>query len=179
MTEWRPVRYKGLSLPYEVSDDGKVRRVASKDCAGRARPQHEMIPHAVGQGYMQVILHSNRRRFSPLVHTLVAFAFLGPPPVRYRRGKLGLNHLDGDKANNRPDNLEWASPLANKAHARLNGFIARGEKINTARLTEDDVRNVRQRYHAGESMASLAREFGISDTGMGYICKRVNWRHII
>lgn len=43
------------------------------------------------------------------VHTLVAFAFLGLPPTPYgkRKGCSVVRHIDGDKKNNKVENLMW------------------------------------------------------------------------
>lgn len=43
------------------------------------------------------------------VHTLVAFAFLGLPPTPYgkRKGCSVVRHIDGNKKNNKVENLMW------------------------------------------------------------------------
>lgn len=43
------------------------------------------------------------------VHTLVAFAFLGLPPTPYgkRKGCSVVRHIDGNKRNNKVENLMW------------------------------------------------------------------------
>ena len=43
------------------------------------------------------------------VHTLVAFAFLGKPPTPYgrKKGCCVVQHVDGDKLNNKVGNLRW------------------------------------------------------------------------
>jgi hypothetical protein len=51
----------------------------------------------------------------------------------------------------------------------------RGEKAPANKLTEDQVRTIRKRHAAGESAKSLGREYGVSDTAIGYIVRRVNW----
>ena len=50
------------------------------------------------------------------VHTLVAFAFLGLPPTPYgkRKGCSVVRHIDGDKKNNKVENLKWVKRVQQK-----------------------------------------------------------------
>ena len=52
-----------------------------------------------------------------LVHRLVAFAFLGPPPHKMA---WEVHHRDGDRANNRVENLEYVTRSQNMRHACTN-----------------------------------------------------------
>jgi hypothetical protein len=55
------------------------------------------------------------------VHRLVALAFYGKP----RNSKMVVNHKDGNKANNTPDNLEWVTSSENELHShRVLGKIS-------------------------------------------------------
>ena len=69
--------------------------------------------HLTRQGYYKTQLHTSSLRQDVLVHRLVAFAFLGPPPSDHQRF---VNHKDLDKGNNAVHNLEWVSPSENQAH---------------------------------------------------------------
>ena len=53
-------------------------------------------------GYLRVGINGKKHR----VHRLVAKAFLEPPPSEKH---TIVHHIDGDRANNRPDNLKWAT----------------------------------------------------------------------
>ena len=74
-------------------------------------------------GYHEVNLYKNNnvKRFK--VHRLVAQAFIPNP-----QGKPQVNHIDGDKSNNRASNLEWATDKENKAHAWRNGLATTNHK---------------------------------------------------
>ena len=56
--------------------------------------------------------------------------------------------------------------------------VPNGAKIRTAKLTEDDVREIRQRFAAGEKVAVLARDFGIAWSTADCVIKRKTWKHI-
>ncbi len=54
----------------------------------------------------------------------------------------------------------------------------RGERNGKAVLTENDVRSVRIRVAAGESPASIAREYGVKQPAIGKIVTRRTWKHV-
>lgn len=59
---------------------------------------------------------------TPLVHRLVAFAFCkNPNPEQYKE----VNHIDGNKTNNKASNLEWVDRKLNMIHASATGLINR------------------------------------------------------
>ena len=69
-------------------------------------------------GYKVVHLTKNRKVYNRMVHTLVAKAFISNP-----KNKPLVNHKDGNKHNNRADNLEWVTYKENKAHAIATGLV--------------------------------------------------------
>ena len=85
------------------------------------------------------------------VHSLVARTFLGPP----REGQE-VRHLDGDASNNRVENLAYGSRTENI----LDVF-----RINRPwrKLSLRDMREIKRRLSAGETGASIARSFGVSE----------------
>lgn len=65
-------------------------------------------------GYLQVHLRNaaaDKRSKMANVHRLVADAFV-PNPARYSQ----INHKNGNKQDNRAENLEWCTPKQNIAH---------------------------------------------------------------
>ena len=69
-------------------------------------------------GYMQVTLCVNRCRRTHSVHRLVAMTFIPNPS-----GLPQVNHIDGNKQNNRVENLEWCDQSANVQHAYTTGLV--------------------------------------------------------
>jgi len=68
------------------------------------------------------------------VHVLVCSAFHGERP----KGKE-CSHLDGNKQNNKPDNLKWETPSENRLRKFQHGTHDRGWNNSRAVFTEDDV----------------------------------------
>lgn len=86
-------------LPYFVTEAGEVYS---------ERTNTAMIGDVNNSGYRRVALRSNGEITRHFVHRLVAQQFIpNPDPVN----KIQVNHIDGDKANNRVDNLEWVTPF--------------------------------------------------------------------
>lgn len=76
-----------------------------------------------------------------------------------------------------PRHIEWSTE--NQQHRFRDGTNLRGEQIAQAKLTEDDVRAIRSRREAGESLIGLAKEFGIHVEHAGLIARRQKtWLHV-
>lgn len=110
-----------------------------------------------------------------LVHRLVAKAFISNPS-----GKPYVNHKDGDKRNNLPNNLEWVTPSENGQHASLNGLLGdqRGTKNPSAKLSEDDVLDIRNLNLAGVMKKDIAEAYSMSRAMITHVCNRHSWKHI-
>lgn len=80
---------------YEVSDEGRVRN---------AKTGKVLKPSLDSKGYETVKVKSNGRRLTKRVGKLVADTYLGEDPTRPR-----IRYIDGNKHNNRPDNIELRS----------------------------------------------------------------------
>lgn len=168
MEEWREIE----GWPYEVSSYGRVRRSTP---ACRTHPGRILKPSVTRSGYLRVWLSRNgteRQRFT--VHRLVAGAFIGPAPIGHQ-----VNHKNAVKADNRVDNLEYVTGARNREHAAEMDLLPRGDRHGRAKLTADDVRAIRHRYDGGGvSQIALANEYGVNQTMVGFIVRRVSWAHV-
>lgn len=161
--EWKQVDGR----PYEVSNLGRVRRSpGAKIGPGRIVPPIKE--------HVRVSLQVSGKTQRCLVHLLVAEAFVGPRPKGHT-----ANHKDGDKGNNRADNLEWLTRNANQRHAYDLGLAGRGEKSGRAVLNNEQVREIRRRYRGkwGEQTA-LAKEYGVSQSLIAKIVRGEVWIHL-
>jgi len=93
---------------YEVSSLGQVRRIKA---GPHTRFGHLLKLQVHKDGYLFVDLCKDGKQHHLLVSRLVCTAFHGKCPL----GK-NCNHIDGKKANNRADNLEWVTPSENCKH---------------------------------------------------------------
>lgn len=134
---------------YEASNLGNVRR---KTPGRKTWPGRVIVKHLLKVGYHVVGPTINGRNVNMYVHKIVAELFIGPCP-----DGCEVNHIDGNKTNNRVDNLEYVTHCENMRHARRNNMIK-----DRCRLTADDVRNVRQLRASGHSYSQIARKAGVS-----------------
>ena len=90
---------------YLITSQGRV--LSLKDNHGNDRIK-ELKPCKIPNGYMQVTLYKNGKRYAKYVHRLVATAFIPNP-----EDKPEINHIDEDKSNNCVTNLEWMTHKEN------------------------------------------------------------------
>jgi hypothetical protein len=92
------------------------------------------------------------------IHRLVGELF-----IPNEKGKKEINHIDGNKSNNRIENLEWVTPKENIHHKIHSlGKDHRGSKNGMSKLTLEDVDKVKLLYKSGYSQNKLGEMFGIS-----------------
>ena len=173
--EWRPVvGYEGL---YEVSDRGRVRsldRTVGTYYGERVMSGRVLISSPFTSGYLRVGLCGVGRMKCRRVHRLVMESFVGEIP-----DGMQVNHVNGDKADNRLANLEYVTPRENIRHGMATGLIRKGGEDNwSAKLTAESVREIRRRYRrgSGPGYIRLGREFGVNPSTVARIVKGLTWQ---
>lgn len=173
---WRPV--VGQEGFYEVSDLGRVRSIdrvfVRADGQRQGRRGRLLSPTPTGRGYPSVQLRHGSRR---PVHALVCEAFHGSPPTPRHE----VAHFDGDKLNNTPANLRWATQRENHEDSIRHGAVGitageGGERNGHARLTWGAVDEIRRLHAAGETQAALAAAFGVGKSQVHNIVAGKSWR---
>lgn len=148
---WKPIRgYEGY---YEVSDLGRVRSLDRKDSMGRVCDGQSIRAMPTRRGYQTVGLHQHGQRRHRLVHRLVAEAFA---PISGKR--LQVNHINGDKVDNRASNLEWCTASENIRHAHATGLHAGKPKA----MNPTQVRIAKRCREIGVPIIQIARTFALS-----------------
>lgn len=178
--EWRPV--VGFEGIYEVSNHGRVRRVARTRLRGNGRP------YKIAEAVLAQIAYGHRRLYRGvglkasgdgprvnsrvhLVHRLVASAFL-PNPDNLPE----VNHKDLDKSHNRLGNLEWSTGKANQEHAAKRGrFHGRTNPNARFKLQPEQVDEIMSQLAAKTRRDIIAERFGISQAMVSMIKNGKTW----
>ena len=154
---------------YEVSNQGSVRswRNNGPGVALRAEPR-AVGPSVKNNGYLSVNLWADGKRSSISVHRLVLSAVVGPA----KDGQV-CRHLDGDKKNNRAANLAWGTASDNMQdavrHGTHSGLHRYGADHYKAKLTPEQVLEIRRLTANGNSRHKVAEMLGISEGNVSYV----------
>lgn len=162
---WKPI--PNTDGTYEASTHGRIRSAhrvlktidknglaydrtfQSKVLAGRV--------HQAKYGYFKVHVLFHGKRGQAYIHQLIADTFIGSRPDGCQ-----VNHKDGNKFNNRPDNLEYITPSENNFHAYRVLNVNRSHSLVPARITMEKAEEIRRLYASGVQAKEIAIRFGIS-----------------
>jgi NUMOD4 motif len=149
---WRPVvGYEGL---YEISSWGRV----------RTAPQIKAVTYDERTGHQEVNLTQDGLKVRRTVHHLVLEAFHGPAP-----GMRTHRRLDGDKQNNRADNLQWR-------HAEPDAPLGKLTEHWEAKLDFDRADAIRVEFLTeGTPKKQLARKYGVSPSTVRLVLAGKRW----
>lgn len=160
-----------LNQNYSVNTEGQIKN----NRTGRI-----LKPWKIKVGYYVIRLGLNGKHHQ--LHRIVSITFI--PTDNY---KLDVNHKDGNKLNNRVDNLEWITRSQNCQHAYDNNLSKRrfghkdsvGSKNSMSIVTEELVKEIRSKYKTGNyTYQKLGEEYNIHLATIGYIIQRKTWKHV-
>ena len=161
---WKDVlNYEGI---YQVSNEGRIKSL-SRDIAtyygSRKTKERYMVANDNGNGYKYVDLSEKGIITRNYIHRLVAYAFIPNP-----EGKPEVNHINGDKSDNRAENLEWVTRRENEEHSYdiglKNGSISEIDVIELE-MIKDLLKT--KKY----SLTEIRNIFNISEKMIGNIRK--------
>lgn len=183
MTDCKEIEVRGYKL--FVSRDGTVRlpekrtkwtcmRLGVTSTKTAVFKERVLKPSITKMGYQEVTFVHDRKTFKFSVHRLVAQAFVpGYSP------DLVVNHLNGNKLDNRPENLEWTTKGQNTKHAWENNLIPlRGSQNPSSKLNEEQVAWIRRLLNDGVPVRPLSKALGVSDSLIYLIQRGDRWPHI-
>ncbi len=143
---------------YSVSNFGRVM------VTGKRKWGHKIgkiIKPFDNNGYVRYNLYSGntegkkRSCKAKLAHVLVFEAFIGKIP-----DGLEINHIDGDKTNNRPENLQAVSASQNIRHAF--DILKKQPSAHKAKFSWEQAMQIKDEYLEGKtSFPKLARKHGV------------------
>lgn len=154
---WKPV--KGFEERYEVSSLGRV----------RLKGGNLLISHISDKGYARV----NFGGKTWLVHRLVAQAFIPNP-----QEKPQVNHINGVRADNHVENLEWVTCRENLRHSYdVLGAPGHnlGKRSPRRKLTDEQARDVK---YSTKTYSQLCEQYGITDVTIHAIRHGKQYRDI-
>lgn len=168
--EWRPV--VGWEASHLVSSHGRVMSIPRANSRGIPVLERIHKQQVDKWGYHYLFLHCNGRKSTRNVHVLVAGAFIGPRPEGY-----DTDHVDGNKGNNRADNLRYVTKSEN-VRARMATGCGVGDRNPKAKLRAEWVNIIRRLHREGLSMAKIGRAFGVSDQAIFGVISGRCWSHV-
>lgn len=166
---WRPL----VDYPrYEVSNFGNVRSLHG--AKGLRKTPRAKVLQVDKDGYhvVSICLGKHATTTRKRVHIAVAEAFIGPKPEG-----MQVAHRDGTKTNNKVSNLLWATPEQNTHHKWAHGTMACGERNGNSKLTEMDVRTIREMLTV-YTMSYVSRIYKVSVPTIQAIRDQYTWKHI-
>lgn len=185
---WDGVEYRDVvGFPgYKVGDDGTVwtcwmprgGHLPGGRCIGGMKmgSKWKLLKQRQLGGNMNWAVHLSRsgKTFNKFVSRLVLEAFVGPAPegMICRHGPRGkhCNHLS---------NLQWGTQKDNIADKYRDGTRVFGVRHHEAKMTPEAVRAAREEHAAGASGASLAKKYGVAQTTMNHILRRIWWKDVV
>jgi predicted DNA-binding protein YlxM (UPF0122 family) len=162
------VNVKGYEDLYAVSSHGRVKSLYKHDFTKNR--DGFITAGSNGKGYLNLNLRKDRKSKTIGLHRLVALHFV-PNPLN----KEEVNHKDNNPLNNYYKNLEWNTPKENAEHRDTFGNGIRGEKVASAKFTNEQVKEIRQKCINGKTIIELADEYKISRGAMLCICRNMTY----
>jgi HNH endonuclease len=119
----------------------------------------------------RLTLRSRKGGVLKAVHRLVLEAFVGPCPEG-----MECRHLDGNRTNNRLDNLAWGTRIENHEDMKRHGTRPTGSRHHKAKINESDIPEIIRMRSAEITLQSIAERFGITRQNVCLIVNGKAWR---
>lgn len=123
-------------------------------------------------GYVRVIIRKERKSFGRFIHVLLLTTYIGKCPI----GKEA-SHLNGNRADNRLENLCWETRKENHAHKIAHGTRQNGDNCGKSKLTSGEVVQIKGLLtEKSLTQRQIAKRFKISEQAIHDIKIRRTWK---
>lgn len=173
---WKDIKdYPGL---YQVSNAGRVKSLSHVKRTwkgGEYLTEERILIPQEAREYLRVNLCNDGDCNLKLVHRLVGIVFVPNP-----ENKPYINHINGNKKDNRACNLEWTTQSENQLHAiNVLGAGSFGEKCHLSKLNARkiiEIKNARKEH--GYTYNELSKRYNISISTVWQIVTGKTWKNI-
>jgi len=126
------------------------------------------------KGYLMTQLRVGGKTKTVTQHRLVAIAFIPNP-----ENKAEVDHIDGDRKHNLPQNLRWVTRSENVQHSYTSGNkCSTGANNGRATFTEAEIHAFCRLFSDGLTSPEVSKFTGRSYSAVRRIRQRISWKHI-
>lgn len=163
MEVWEDI--KGFRDLYQVSNLGRIRRRDTRKV---------LRPLTLSRGYKGVRLYYTAdKAVTRKIHRIVAEHFI-PNPLALPQ----VNHKDGNKSNNRVENLEWCTNDYNMNHAVAARLIKQGEDRPCSKCTNESLGYLQELIDRGFTIKQLSVVYGVCKQVMKRIVRGDSYKSL-
>lgn len=163
--EYKMIIINGKETNYAIYKTGKIRNMKS----GKV-----LSTHISTNGRRMVTLTINNKSCHRTVYRLLAEAFI-PNPDNLPQ----IDHINGNKLDDRLENLEWVTGEENLRRAKEMGLLSyKGDDSPVAVLSNTKVEDICSKLEEGYTVKELAEEYGVGRTTISDIKNGKIWTHI-
>lgn len=162
MTEWKRCTWQGV--PIIVSENGQI--VACRYTSIRSNG----VPYTHKARVVKIYDNKNgyltcniNGKSMSLVHRVVCYAF-----HENTKSLPCVNHINGNKKDNRKDNLEWVTYKQNRDHASK----VLGRRMYKSKLSDTDIAAIR---NDDRRQREIALDYGVSQSTISQIQRGNTW----
>lgn len=177
---WVPV--VGFEKYYEVSNLGRVRskdRLAKNSRGNSYRLWKGRVLSLNlknNKKYINCKMSVNGKTYTKQLHWIVLASFKTKPSAE----KWEVNHIDGNKRNNKLKNLEWVTSKQNQIHAIENQLYkpAKRSKNGKSKLNEKIVFLIKKDLLKNMKNIDISNKYNISLKMVSDIKTKRTWKHV-